>query len=153
MAAKITVDDKRYKQHRKALDALDNTVTYVGIVGTSNRNGDAIDNAALGYIHEVGAGVPRRSWLRDPATRMKDKIAQVFTNEIAAYLASGSTNPDSYLGRAGAWLAGQLQANISSGIPPANDAATVAAKGSSTPLINTGQLRAAITWAVRKVGL
>lgn len=42
----------------------------------------------------------------------------------------------------------QIQRTISDGVDPANADATIYAKGSSKPLINTGQLRQSITYLV-----
>jgi hypothetical protein len=52
------------------------------------------------------------------------------------------------LDRLGAKVAALLQNRISAGIDPPNSAATIARKGSSKPLVDTGQLKAAITWRV-----
>lgn len=42
------------------------------------------------------------------------------------------------------WAAGQVQKGISAGVPPPDADSTVRRKGSATPLINSGQLRASI---------
>lgn len=41
-----------------------------------------------------------------------------------------------------------MQKRIADGVPPPNAASTIARKGSSKPLINTGQLRSSITYKV-----
>ena len=46
---------------------------------------------------------------------------------------------------------GQIQARISAGIPPPLAESTIARKGSSVPLIDTGQLRSAVTYEVRRL--
>lgn len=48
------------------------------------------------------------------------------------------------LDRFGLWAVGEIQQRIADGIPPPNAQSTVDRKGSSTPLIETGQLRASI---------
>jgi hypothetical protein len=45
-------------------------------------------------------------------------------------------------------FAGQIQQRIAGGIEPPNAPATIARKGSSTPLIDTGQLRSSVTGKV-----
>lgn len=48
------------------------------------------------------------------------------------------------------WAAGGVQKGIAQGVPPPNAASTIARKGSSTALINTGQLRSSIRGKVVK---
>ena len=51
----------------------------------------------------------------------------------------------------GLFVKGLIQGRMSAGIPPPLKASTIARKGSSKPLINTGQLRASIDYEVREV--
>jgi hypothetical protein len=46
-------------------------------------------------------------------------------------------------------VVGDIQDRISDGIPPPNSPITIARKGSSKPLIDSGQLRQSISFEVR----
>lgn len=54
------------------------------------------------------------------------------------------------LERVGLWAQGSIQQRISDGIPPPNAESTIRRKGSSTPLIDTGQLRTSIKYRVKR---
>jgi hypothetical protein len=61
----------------------------------------------------------------------------------------GKRTSDQVLEILGQRAVGQIQERIASGIAPANAPSTVAKKGSSTPLIDTGVLRSSITYQVK----
>ena len=54
------------------------------------------------------------------------------------------------LQRIGLWAQSEIQQRISDGIPPQNAPYTINKKGSSTPLVDTGQLRSSISFKVVK---
>ena len=54
------------------------------------------------------------------------------------------------LGLMGEAVAGAIKAQIADGVPPKNADSTIDRKGSSTPLIAQGQLRAAVAYDVRE---
>jgi hypothetical protein len=119
----------------------------VGVIG------DAAGASALGGVTvaqvaewlELGtATVPARSWLRGYVDEHEAEIQARVSLEMRAVL-SGSRTREQALARVGIWIVGQIQERISRGIAPPNAPSTIARKGSSTPLINTGQLRSSIT--------
>lgn len=56
------------------------------------------------------------------------------------------------LQKLGAFGAGKIQDQIASNMPPPNAASTIAQKGSSGTLIDTGRLRQSITWQLDGAG-
>lgn len=99
-------------------------------------------------IHEFGAGaVPQRSFIRATIDAHKGDIEAEIKN-LARGVVSGRIDARQALDMLGQKVAGWCQARIAAGIAPPLKPATIARKGSSTPLINTGQLRSAITWRV-----
>lgn len=112
-------------------------------------------NAEIGALHEFGnpsTGLPERSWLR---STLRDPDVQAQLEQIEAKLlaevVAGRMSRDQALGLIGAWIASQIQKTITRGdVTPPLAPATVAAKGSSTPLVDTGQLVAAIGWEIVK---
>lgn len=93
---------------------------------------------------EFGIGQPPRSWLRAWIYENEAAILRVQREEYRRVLVGQQTKAKA-LARIGVWIVGQIQARIASGIQPKNEDSTIARKGSSTPLIDTGQLRSSIT--------
>lgn len=99
-------------------------------------------------VHEFGAGhVPARSFIRATIDEKRSEIERL-QEQLAVKVVEGKITPEDALGLVGAKVAAWCQARIAAGIAPPLKPATIARKGSSTPLINTGQLRSAITWRV-----
>lgn len=96
---------------------------------------------------EFGIGQPRRSWLVDWIEANGSKILERNRIEVRAILEGRRTKAQA-LGRLGLWIQGEIQQRISNGIAPPNAQATIDRKGSSTPLIDTNQLRSSIATRV-----
>lgn len=99
----------------------------------------------VAYINEFGLGVPERSFIRawfDAAQTQNLALAERMLKRIL----KGEIDLKTALDQMGAKFAGDVQARISRGIPPPNAPSTVAAKGSSKPLIWSGQMRQSVTF-------
>lgn len=102
----------------------------------------------VAVVHEFGAGpVPQRSFIRATIDEKRSDIEAEMAN-LARGVVSGKLDGRAALDLLGAKVAGWCQARIAAGIAPPLKPATVRRKGSSTPLVDTGQLRSAITWRV-----
>jgi hypothetical protein len=127
-------------------------VVDVGIIGDTAgaaTPGGEMTVGTLAEIHEFGLGVPQRSFLRAWADADRAKIDRTWGALLRKVLKSELTL-DQALEQFGIWAQGQAQAFIADGrVVPPLDQATIDAKGSSTPLIDTGQLRSSITYEVR----
>lgn len=116
---------------------------------TAKVYGDGSTVVEVGAVHEFGSGrVPSRSFLRVPFEQKKGALEAFIRSEFQAVLEQERTASKA-LDKVGA-----AATNISKGAFldnewPALKPATIAAKGSSRPLIDTGTLRASLTWAVR----
>lgn len=105
----------------------------------------------IAEIHEFGLGVPRRSWLRDWFEEHKQEIEEDL-RKITRGVLLGKITKERGLEILGVKYQGQIQKRISDGeIEPPLAQRTIDAKGSSTPLIDTGQLRSAISWKLEKL--
>ena len=102
--------------------------------------------------NEFGLGVPRRSFIADWFDQNLQKNEQFIVRMMKA-VASGKLTKERAFELIGLKFQGDIQKRISAGIPPANAPATIKAKGSSTPLIDTGQLRQSITYVVNPKGV
>lgn len=125
---------------------------------TERGQGDPITNAALGYIHEHGApaaNIPARPWLIPGVKNAQDKIAQRLGAAMRAALLQNAATRDRQLHAAGMIAANAAKAMINSNIAPALSDATLAARRArgvtrENTLVDTGQLRNAVTYVVRE---
>ena len=153
--SRVTVLDKGLGRLRERLAKIGRGYTLtVGIhaaEGGAEATGSKATLLEVAVINEYGLGVPERSFIRDWADLNESKH-QDDLRKIGIAVLRGDYTVDVGLGRLGALYQGEVQARISAGIPPPNAPSTIARKGSSTPLIHTGQLRSAILWKVTREG-
>lgn len=112
--------------------------------GTHGESG--MSNDELAAIHEFGTEdgrVPERSFLRSTMKAQRrpwlDFLAARMKRVVAGKLPALAA-----LEQLGLKAAGDVKAAIVAGIDPSNAPSTVAAKGSDTPLIDTGRLKESI---------
>lgn len=145
---------------RAQLDRVGSMEVLVGIpMDRTQRRGAKINNASLMYIQTHGSparNIPPRAVIEpaieDPENR--SRIERELGEAVAALLDKKPEIARRHLDRAG--LAGMNAAkgwftNNKNGWPP-NKPAVIKRKGSSRPLIDTGQLRQAITYVVTNAG-
>ncbi len=102
----------------------------------------------IATIHEFGnEHCPERSFLRAWFDENESKCRAAVVAMLEAVLA-GKYTKDQALQLLGQRFVGEIQKRIANGIPPPNAPSTIAQKGSDKPLIDTGQLRSAITYAI-----
>jgi len=133
---------------RKVLEALgrDRKVS-VGIheaEGAAEHKGAGASVVEVGAFHEFGFGVPRRSFIADWFD-INEREAKQTLFQICKPAVTRPEYLDQGLARFAAWAVGQVQQRIAAGIEPALAESTIRQKhGKTTPLIDTGQLRASI---------
>jgi hypothetical protein len=111
-------------------------------------HGDGVTVADVALVHEYGLGdVPERSFLRAWVDENKAEI-QARLKKATEDVVFGQQTADVAMNRFGLWAVGEVKKRIVAGISPPLDPKTIAAKGSATPLVDTGQLLSAITHAV-----
>jgi hypothetical protein len=98
----------------------------------------------LATIHEYGLGVPERSFVRAWADSNQQANEAALKAAAERVVRGSAPSAQVALDQVGLVFVGSIQARMAGGIPPGNSPATIARKGSSTPLIDTGQLRASI---------
>lgn len=116
-----------------------------------------LTNAALGAVMEFGSvsrGIPARSFLRMPITREAKKImAEAGADPAGARQMAQDGTKKLLLTRLGIACENAVQRAFGSrgfGLWAPDDAETIRRKGSSMPLIDTGQLRRSIASKVDK---
>lgn len=145
------IRDRKSRQYNELVKAPTRSEISVGIHAKEgdDQHSGGLSILDLGEIHEFGLGVPQRSFIRAWADEnAKDNIA-VIKSELTKSIKDGK--PKRHLDRAALSLEGSVKQNITSGIEPELAAETIARKGSSTPLIDTGVLRASITGTARVI--
>lgn len=102
--------------------------------------------------HELGLDLPRvpqRSFIRDTFDENKNRYMSLAAKDAVRAML-GEIRDSDLLERVGLRMKADIQRRIARGIPPPNAPRTIARKGSSKPLIDTGQLRRSITFEVRR---
>jgi phage gpG-like protein len=108
----------------------------------------AVPMAMVAAVHEFGCpekNIPERSFLRGGIRRGAPKFQRLNAANLRAIVLGGKTVAEA-LGQLGAVAAGEVKREFTAGTFAPNKPATIARKGSSRPLIDTGSLRQSITW-------
>lgn len=151
---KVTEKDLGWNKLYKLTQKLKGGKIYAkaGVLSNGNaRNDGPIDNVTLAMIQEFGTDrIPARSFVRAPFADnrlkyegiLKKVLTKVYGGDIPALMPG--------LNAIGLAMATDMKKRITTGagIPPPNAPSTIAAKGSSRPLVDTGQLVGSITHAV-----
>jgi len=141
----------RIPQLISALRELSEYGIEVGLVGS-----DDSEYIMIASVHEFGItirkkkgsiNIPERSFLRSTFDEKSGKWFD-FVNKQIPKLLNGSMNARTICERLGAKMVGDVQKKLTELSDPANAPSTIAQKGSSNPLIDTGGLRARITYKV-----
>lgn len=145
---------KRLKQVMKRAEQLNRMQLVVGIPNDENSRQDSgeITNAELGIIHEFGVperGIPERSFMRSTASEESENLGRLGNAQVAECL-EGNASAHDVFATIGTYLQGKVVEKITDGEFEPNNENTVKSKHSSKPLIDTGQLRASITYEVRE---
>lgn len=120
--------------------------------GNARHDDDPITIIELAAIHEFGspaAGIPERSFIRSTIAKHRAELAAM-SQKLAKALLAGKLEPDAVLKILGEWAVAKVRAEITTGdgIPPPLKPATIARKGSSRPLVDTGRLLGAIAYEI-----
>lgn len=147
-----TVIKKKASPEWKKIEGVINSQVSVkvGIMGseaaelkTNGKKGTTV--AQIATYHEFGYGVPRRSFLRD---YFDQEIYDVF--KIVAQAVGRAAKKGLALYTVGEFIGllttAKIRSRIDRHIPPPLHPTTIRRKGSSTPLVNTGQLKSSITY-------
>lgn len=126
----------------------------VGVIGdkaaASSKGGGNLTVGEVASFNEFGLGVPERSFIREAVDDKEQLIKQKLRSIAEAIRKDPRKSVKVGLGQFGNWLAGGMKQRIEDWIPPPNAPATIARKGSDTPLVDTGQLRSSITYDIEE---
>lgn len=121
-------------------------------------NTEPINNAQLGYIHEYGApasNIPARPFLIPGVARAQESINNHLQKAAKAAMSGNDEKVDTELNATGLIAQAGARNEINNGDFEALSPVTLAARRKrgrtgDKPLIDTGQLRNAITYVIRK---
>ncbi len=82
-----------------------------------------------------------RAWADENEAQVRELMRRLMLSVVA-----GKRQKEDIMNILGLFCVAGMQARIAEGIDPPNAPSTVARKGSSTPLINTGQLRSSLSF-------
>lgn len=94
-----------------------------------------------------GGPIPERPFMRNAMRNNKGKYRQAM-KAAAPGLLMGTTSLTQVLSKLGILAQGDIQAEIVSLRSPPNSPVTIAIKGSSNPLIDSGEMHQAVTWKI-----
>lgn len=152
MASRVRLElrdkDRGWRQLRNELEQLTRGPAYAraGIIGPRGEKqhdkGEPVTIADIALWQEFGTRtIPARSFLRDPFDANRDSYLSLF-KQLVHRVYGGQLTLRKVLGLVGLRVSGDQRKRITegAGIPPPLADATVDEKGSSRPLIDTGQL-------------
>lgn len=159
MSASTTVRRKAFRRNggleghaKRILDAAKrkNAHVKVGLPRGSGAYPDGTSVIMVGIIHEFGSAdgtIPMRSFLRAGIAESDGEIRKLI-RKVARAAMDGKIEERQALELLGTRAQSIVQQKIVAGPFEANAPSTVARKGSSSPLIDTGLLRQSITYQV-----
>lgn len=122
----------------------------VGIIDAGEHPSGDITVAGIGFVHEFGsATVPERSFIRSTIQKRKKDIISL-QKKLLKKISNGQMEVKKGLELIGEFTSAAIKEKIIAIKSPPNTPATIAAKGSSNPLIDTGQLKNSITYKVNE---
>lgn len=161
MSGKIRDKDRGWSRFRGAVQRavkMQRRVVVIGFVEGEQHEGSDLSVAEIAAIHEYGAEIetdkgtiviPARSMLR--ATFEENRAENVKKlRTLALATLEGRIDVEKALTVFGVDVRGQVVKRINLGIPPPNAESTIARKGSSKPLVDSGQMKESVTYTIRE---
>lgn len=146
----VQVNGTNGKGIKALLKRLDDGYVNVGILaGTGQHEGSDLTVAQIGFWNEYGTvTIPERSFIRSTINGQAKDIKAISQAQLKKVI-NGQTTSAKALGILGAYTAGLIQAKFTNNDWAPNTSRTEMRKGSSNPLIDTGQLRQSISYEVK----
>jgi hypothetical protein len=140
--------DMGWQQIEINIKQLKGRKVKIGIMGNETVEGTSVVDYAV--YNEFGTrNIPSRPFMATTADRYRDETVKVAEAMIGKVI-DRSYNVDTMLARLGAWYQAKVQMTIRNAkewaVP--NLPATIKAKGSSSPLIDTGRMLGSVRYEV-----
>lgn len=135
--------DLGWRRIKKELKLIDKSYTQIGVQKDAGEE-DGQSIAAIAAYNEYGTdNIPSRSFMRSTFDEQQVKLKAVIKKQHSLIL-KGERTVKRSLGLIGEYMEGAIKKKITDLKTPPNKPATIRAKGSSNPLIDTGRMRASI---------
>lgn len=122
----------------------------VGITADDDARPDGESNIEIATHHEFGApkaNIPKRSFIRWTVDKNRKKYNKMLADAEREFIRNPkSTSLKKALFKLGETAVADVQKRIDSNVPPPLSDKTVERKGDSLALVDTGEMRGAITW-------
>lgn len=116
-------------------------------VGFPAGTGSDIVDKAIWNHYGTSRGIPARPFLLNAMRRNRRKYLNAMKTSAPKIL-RGETTLAAVLNKLGVLAQGDVQSEIDATLTPPNAPSTIEAKGSSHPLIESGEMRRNVTWKV-----
>jgi hypothetical protein len=136
---------------RKFRDA---PTVLVGVPKSAGNYEDGVHIATIAATNEFGSAdgrIPERPAIRDGVEDSKPQIINLY-NKMMPDVIDKDLDIRTIQSLVGELVVGNIVKKISEGVAPANAPSTIKAKGSSTPLIDTGTYRQSISYVLSLPG-
>lgn len=143
-------DTNNMPRAKENLRELSKYKVEIGIFGDSGSSADGVSYLLIASVHEFGAAVkniPERSFIRSTFDEKNGDWTKFIKSRIPKVL-EGTLPARQLHELVGAKIVSDIQKKIKDIQDPPNAPATIAQKGSSNPLIDTGGLRMRVTYKV-----
>ncbi len=157
----LIVIDRGWDKIMRELKRTDKSFVKVGVqAGTMHKPSskgsqptETTNMVIVAVANEFGTkqGIPERSFIRSTTDEQKQNLIALKTKAIKD-ITFGKTTVKRELKTIGIYLGGEIKKKIKNLRTPPNSPVTIARKGSSNPLMDTGQLRASIRSKVHVIG-
>jgi len=151
----ITKDGARFRKEMKKLKDLQVRVGFQrGNGKAKNHDGSEseVDICDVAMFNELGTSTsPSRPFMRQSVDNNAGKINSFLKNQIQR-IKNGETDAEGVMKAIGTFQKGLVQKTIRDGDFEPNAPSTVKKKGSSKPLIDTGQMRQSVNFVICKKG-
>lgn len=162
MAKKFGIEIKRKSklpELTKKVEKMANSHVKIGILeeaGSHDGDDSTLTVADVASFHEFGTTdangqthVPERSFIRSSIDDKRSELREM-AKKLQGMILTGKMTAKQALGLLGEKMQAEMIRKINEGIDPELDPATIKRKGSSTPLIDTGQLKQSIRYKVEE---
>ena len=148
----VKIVDRGFKRYKDSLVQLN---SHKIVVGLFNVDDNILNKGIVNEFGTTQAGknhnitIPERSFLRSTFNKNHKKVAKKF-NDMVKLFSKTSVNVKQKMQSLGLEEEGEVRKTITNLRRPANAPSTIKQKGSSNPLIDTGEMRNRIASEVRK---
>lgn len=138
----------RRKQHIKIPAAIKGP-RAVKVGFPAGKVSSAVVDRAIWNHYGTSRGIPARPFLLNAIRKNRSEYLR-FLKASGAHILRGEMTLDTAMRQLGIMAQGDIQEEITNLRDPPNAPSTIKAKGSSNPLIDTGEMRSKVTWQVKR---